>query len=312
MNLAGRHVAERIATTRGPQVHPECRGSWPWHHPEDHKYQRGHVGVLGNPDMPGAACLAVRTARRSGTGVASYLVPEKSRHIFTIDQPGALVHAIDQAGDFENWLVTHRPTALIIGPGAGVSVPTAEKILIALRLNIPMVIDADGLSVFQDNPQVLFKAIAKSISPVILTPHEGEFRRLFPDITGDKILRVRSAARESAAIVVLKGADTVISVPGSYAGQRSYAGITILNSSASLDLAVAGSGDVLAGAIGGLLSQGMPAAAAAAAGIWMHSQAGRLCGPGLIAEDLCEKFPEILQNLLLHAQQQYGWYHGRN
>ena len=285
---------------------------WPWHYPEDHKYQRGHVAVLGNPDMPGAACLALRAARRTGIGVAAYLVPKEARHIFSINQPGALVYGIETSDQFENWIQDHQPTALIIGPGAGISVPTAEKVLIALRQNTPIVLDADALSVFQDNPQVLFKAISSRTAPVILTPHEGEFKRLFPDIKGDKLLRTRSAARESGAIVVLKGADTLVSVPGNYSGQRSYTGVTIMNSCATLDLAVAGAGDVLAGTIGGLLAQGMPAAAAAAAGIWIHSQAGRQCGPGLIAEDLCDMIPTILQKILLQAQQQYGWYHGRD
>jgi NAD(P)H-hydrate epimerase len=145
-------------------------------------------------------------------------------------------------------------------------------------------LDADAITVFQNDPHTLFKAIS---GPCILTPHEGEFARLF-DTTGDKLSRARAAALNCGAIIVLKGSDTIISSPD---------GRAIINTNAPATLATAGSGDVLCGILSGLLAQGMEPFFAAAAAVWMHGAAATEFGPGLIAEDLADLLPVILRRL---------------
>jgi NAD(P)H-hydrate epimerase len=177
-----------------------------------------------------------------------------------------------------------RITAMLIGPGAGIDAATSGQALSILGTGRPAVLDADALSVFQDRPADLFGAITGTC---VLTPHDGEFRRLFA-VQGDRLHRARAAARQSGAILVLKGADTVIAAPD---------GRAAINANAPTTLATAGSGDVLAGIILGLLAQGMDGFLAAAAGVWMHGAAAAAFGPGLLAEDLPDQLPSVLRAL---------------
>lgn len=261
-------------------------GDFPWPTAADHKYSRGHALIVAGGGMPGAGRLAVKAARRTGVGVVTATAPAAVVPMFQFDSPGALVEPLEDIPAFQAMLHTRKRTAVLVGPGNGVSVPTGERVMAALKSGLACVLDADALSVFASDPQVLFRTI-RTAGPCILTPHEGEFSRLF-NVKGDKMMRARAAARQSGAVVILKGADTVIAEPG---------GRVLLNGNAPADLATAGSGDVLAGIAIGLLAQGVPAFAAAGMAVWLHGEAGRAAGPGLIAEDLPDKLPVILKKL---------------
>ena len=190
---------------------------------------------------------------------------------------------------------------LVLVSGGGVGPETRAHSLAALGAGKAVVLDADALSSFQDRPEALFEALSESgpglgLEPgselaagtCVLTPHEGEFRRLFPDLGGDKVSRARAAAARSGAVVLIKGADSAIAAPD---------GRTAINANAPPVLATAGTGDVLAGLIVGLLAQGLNAFDATCAAVWLHGEAGAALGPGLIAEDLCEALPGVLQAL---------------
>jgi ADP-dependent NAD(P)H-hydrate dehydratase / NAD(P)H-hydrate epimerase len=187
--------------------------------------------------------------------------------------------------DFRSLLADTRRNAALIGPGAGVGAATRDKTVAALAAGKRVVLDADALTSFSDNPEALFSAIR---SPCVMTPHAGEFARLF-DPFGSKPERARRAARRSGAVILLKGADTVIAAPD---------GRIAINANAPPELATAGSGDVLAGMVLGLLAQGMESFAAAAAAVWVHGSAACRLGPGLVAEDLVEAVPSALRDLL--------------
>jgi hydroxyethylthiazole kinase-like uncharacterized protein yjeF len=179
-----------------------------------------------------------------------------------------------------------RRNVVLLGPANGVDQSTRDNVLSALALDKSVVLDADALTAFEENPNSLFDAIKGAC---VLTPHEGEFRRLFPDTNGgSKLSRARAAAKTSGATVLYKGPDTVVASPDGRAS---------INTSAPPELATAGSGDVLAGLITGLIAQGMPAFEAASAGAWLHGVAGAAFGPGLIAEDIVEHIPDALRLL---------------
>jgi hydroxyethylthiazole kinase-like uncharacterized protein yjeF len=251
---------------------------------ESHKYTRGHALVAGGGVMTGAARLAARSAARMGAGLVTLAAPEAAFAVYATALTGVIAHPVASLDDFQTLLADKRRNAVLIGPGAGVGAETRDRTLATLQAEKRAVLDADALTSFAEDPGTLFSAIR---SACVMTPHEGEFARLF-DPTGSKPERARRAARQSGAVVLLKGADTVIAAPD---------GRVAINSNAPPELATAGSGDVLAGIVLGLLAQGMEPFAAAAAAAWMHGDAARRVGPGLISEDLIEALAPTLRGL---------------
>jgi NAD(P)H-hydrate epimerase len=266
---------------------------------ETHKYARGHALVAGGAVMTGAARLAARAAARLGAGLVTVAAPEAAFPIYAASLTGVIVHPVADLETFRGFLADKRRNAALIGPGAGVGGETRDRALAILSAGKRAVLDADALTSFAEDPDTLFSAIR---SPCVMTPHAGEFSRLF-DTTGDKPARVRRAARQSGAVVLLKGADTVIAAPD---------GRVAINANAPPQLATAGSGDVLAGIALGLLAQGMEHFAAAAAAAWIHGAAACRFGTGLVAEDLIDAVVPVLQDLLAHTEaidgtRQLGW-----
>jgi NAD(P)H-hydrate epimerase len=251
---------------------------------EAHKYSRGHALVAGGPVMTGAPRLAARAAARLGAGLVTVAAPEAAFPIYATALTGVIVHPVAGLEAFRALLADPRRNAALIGPGAGVGSETRDKTLAILASGKRTVLDADALTSFSEDPDALFAAIR---SPCVMTPHAGEFARLF-DTTGSKTERARHAARQSGAVILLKGADTVIAAPD---------GRVAINANAPPDLATAGSGDVLAGMVLGLLAQDMEPFAAAAAAVWIHGATACRLGAGLLAEDLLDAVPPVLAGL---------------
>lgn len=253
-------------------------GLWHWPVPgaDTHKYARGGVLVWSGPELQtGASRLAAQAALRIGAGAVT-LAGSKSALAVHAAQLSAVMLAEADAQGFARLLASPRIRAACVGPGAG---PDARCTAgAALQSGKPLVLDADALTAFADDPAHLARLVRRHPRPVILTPHEGEFARLFPAAQGSKLARARAAATQSGAVVVLKGADSVIASPD---------GRAAINCNAPPWLATAGSGDVVAGFATGLLAQGLPPFEAAAAACWVHGDIGSRLGAGLIADDLC-------------------------
>jgi hydroxyethylthiazole kinase-like uncharacterized protein yjeF len=262
---------------------------------EGHKYARGHAVVLsGELASTGAARLAARGALRAGAGLVTVASPRDALVVNAAALTAVMVRPVDTPLDFGEMIGDRRLNAIVIGPGAGVSDRTRDFVHTALSVKRGLVLDADALTSFAEAPERLFESIkASDGGQVVLTPHEGEFPRLFSDISNkhpgrSKLERVRDAAERSGAVVLLKGPDTVVASPD---GRASIA------SNAPPWLATAGAGDVLAGMIAAMLAQGVPAFEAACIGVWMHGEAAGEAGPGLIAEDLPEVLPAVFRRL---------------
>lgn len=259
--------------------------------PMAHKYERGHLLVLGGGlGRSGAARLAARAGLRAGAGLVTTGCPPDGLAEYAAQQTSVMNVALKDSKALAAFIEARRVRAVVVGPGNGVDKPTKNMALAAVAAPAGVVLDADALSVFAGAPQDLFEAIAKGQGEAVLTPHAGEFRRLFPDldIEADRIGAAREAAGRVGAVVVLKGADTVIAAPGEK---------VLVNIHASPHLATAGSGDVLAGIIGGVLASGTGAIEAAAAATWLLGETALGLGAGLISEDLVESLPQALAAL---------------
>jgi len=252
---------------------------------DSHKYKRGHALVIGgSASTTGATRLAAMAALRTGAGLVSVACGKEALPIYAASLTAVMTKPVNKLSELNILLEDKRITATLIGPGCGVIEATREQVLHILSHKKATVIDADAISIFENDGKKLFAAIA---GPTVLTPHEGEFERLF-NLKGSKTERAKEAAKQCNAVIVLKGSDTVIAAPD---------GRVSINANAPPWLATAGTGDILAGIITGLLAQGMPAYEAACAGVWMQGEAARLFGPGLIAEDLPGMLPVVLKEL---------------
>lgn len=257
---------------------------------DGHKYARGHVLAVSGPEWTtGAIRLAARSALRMGAGLVTVASPPGATPAHAAQLNAIMLSPFVGAEGLAAILADRRKNVVVIGPGAGVDGRTRELVRVALASGAGAVLDADAITSFQSDPGTLFAAIGQGKrGPVILTPHEGELSRLWPGLTGSKLDRARTAAASSGATVILKGPDTVIAAPD---------GKAAINDNAPPDLATAGSGDVLAGLVAGLVAQGMAGFPAAAAAVWMHGRAAQLFGPGLIAEDLPDLMPKVRNEL---------------
>ncbi len=271
-----------------PKTFVNGPGSWlgrfPWPKPDGNKYGRGHAVILGGDTMTGAARLAADAGRRMGAGLVTIAAAPGTFAVYAGGRPGNIFSPVASESELEELISDPRRNALLVGPGAGVSEQTRRRVLSVLKTGKSCVLDADALTVFRDDPETLFSAVC---GPCLLTPHDGEFARIF-DVQGDKLTRARTAAQASGATILLKGADTVVA---------SADGRAAINTSAPPELATAGSGDVLAGMAVGLIAQGMDVFEAACAAAWIHGAVADAFGPGLIAEDLIDGLPAILRAL---------------
>lgn len=256
-----------------------------------HKYHRGHVmAVSGGAMNTGAIRLAAMSALRIGAGLVTVLSPKEATAAHAAHLTAIMLRQADTADEIaENMQGADKyPMVAVIGPAAGVNETTRGKVLAVLKSKASAVLDADALTSFADAPSTLFEALRPDD---VVTPHTGEFARLFPDISPSegKLAAARKASQNAGCVLVLKGADTVVAAPD---------GRAAVNVNAPADLATAGAGDVLAGLIAGLRAQGMRGFEAACAGVWFHGACGQAAGPGLIAEDLPGAIPSVLRALL--------------
>ncbi len=250
-----------------------------------HKYVRGHALVMGGGiATTGAARLAANACLRAGAGLVSIACDDESLPIYAASLMAVMTKPTNSKDELETLLEDKRISAVVIGPGYGIGNKTHDAVLQILSHKKACVIDADAISSFKGDSNKLFEAIQ---SPTVLTPHEGEFERLF-NVTGSKPERASQAAKLSGAVVILKGSDTVIAAPD---------GRIAIDGNAPVWLGTAGSGDVLAGIVGGLLAQGMPAFEAACASAWIHGKAATQFGPGMTSEDLLPMMPQIFRGL---------------
>jgi hydroxyethylthiazole kinase-like uncharacterized protein yjeF len=269
-------------------------GRFPVPRPEGHKYTRGHcVVVSGELFTTGAARLAARGALRTGAGLVTIASPRNALAVNATTNLAVMVRPVDGAHELAEFLADPRRNAILIGPGVGVGEATRDMVLACLAGDRTVVLDADALTSFAEQPETLIEAIRAHNGITLLTPHEGEFNRIFKAV-GDiskapsKLARARAAAVKTNAVCLLKGADTVVAAPDGRAS---------ICDTAPPWLATAGSGDVLAGFAAGLLAQGMSAFEAGSAAVWLHAQAALIAGVGLIAEDLPDTLPRVLAKL---------------
>ncbi len=264
--------------------------SLPQRHHGGHKYDYGHCVVVSGDELKtGAARLAAEAALRAGAGLVTIVGEKDALLVHAAHVTSIMLKLTENHEEFHGIFEDKRLNSVVIGPGAGVGPVTHQHVLSILASDAAAVLDADALTSFAGDTEQLFALIKSRQAPVVLTPHMGEFGRLFKDLEGSKLDMARAAAKRSGAIVVLKGADTIIAAPDGWAA---------VNANAPASLATAGTGDILAGIIGGLLAQYVEGKYAAAAGVYLHGAAAAAFGkPGLVSEDMPGLIPLALAGL---------------
>ncbi len=297
VELAQIGIPDSVLGTIRPRCFANEPGLWRdalrWPQPDGHKYRRGHALVVGGEGWKsGAPRLAATAALRAGAGLVTIAAPFRALPIYAAQLTAVMLTEANNPSGLREVLEDERKNAVLLGPGLGVEPRTAQLARAALEAKRPVVLDADALTSFETRPEALFELIAADGRPVVLTPHEGEFARLFGRDTltqaTSKLEAARDAARRSGAVVVLKGGDTVVAAPD---------GRAAVNATSAPWLATAGTGDVLGGIILGHLAQGLSGFEAAAASVYMHGAAAQRHGPGLISEDIPGLLPGVLATL---------------
>ncbi|WP_319531652.1 NAD(P)H-hydrate dehydratase [uncultured Cohaesibacter sp.] len=270
----------------------------------DHKFHRGHCLVLSGDQLhSGAARLAARSALRAGAGLVTLAPPLEAAALVASHVTAVMVEPVNDADALDAVLQRRSYDVIVAGPALGTDEERRALLYKVLEKDASLLLDADAITCLSEGMEtgeidmsILSDSPAALAGGLVITPHEGEFARLFPDLSHrvredkglSKLDCALLAAKRSGAVIVLKGADSVIASPD---------GQAVIHSQGIPYLATAGSGDVLAGIVAGLLAQGMPTLDAACAGVWLHGRAGLLFGPGLIAEDLPELLPQIYEQL---------------
>lgn len=275
-------IAPMVAAN-GPALWADC---WPAAAVDSHKYSRGAALVASGPLVScGAARLAAEATLRCGAGIVTVATPPDAVSTVAAWRAALVVRPAADMGALAAFFIEPRLRAAVLGPGLGLGDDVWTAIRAALESDVALVLDADAITQASRRPDEAFALIKARKAGVVLTPHEGEFARLFPEAAGSKLDRARAAAARSGAVVLLKGPDTVIAHPD---------GRAAINENGTAALATAGSGDVLAGIIGGLLAAGRPAFEAAALAAWMHGEAGRIAGAGSLADEIATALRDVL------------------
>ncbi|MBX2837614.1 MAG: NAD(P)H-hydrate dehydratase [Gammaproteobacteria bacterium] len=293
-------IVDRVLDSVQPDVYVNSQELWSDSLPaldwRSNKYTRGHTVVVAG-DADGAARLAARAALRTGSGLVTLACSSRKADVVGGQVTAEMIEIVDSTDQLMNLLADSRITAIVIGPGMAVGSQTREMVSVVLKGSAPVVLDAGALTSFSAHRDALFEMVSRSLQAVVLTPHAGEFHRLFSSVTENpltsKVTLAVKAAHQSGATVVSKGPDTVVAEPG---------GLSCINTNAPPWLATAGSGDVLAGTIAGWLAQGVDTFLSASMGVWLQGRAAAEFGPGLIATDIAEQYPQVLQKLRSHPE----------
>ncbi|MBT3940232.1 MAG: NAD(P)H-hydrate dehydratase [Pelagibacterales bacterium] len=284
-------ISKDIINKIEPNIKINNKNQWVkeinWPKIDDHKYSRGYSLVVGgSKKMTGASRLAAISAQRAGSGIVALASEKEAEEIYFISLTSQLVKSYKNIKEYNAIINESRIDSIVIGPGLDTGNKSILRIKSALKTNKRIVLDAGAISCFKDKLGILIKAL--SGKDAIITPHEGELKSILPNLSGSLISKALKAAKILDTIVVLKGATTVIASPNNEA---------LVNPAGAKWLSTAGSGDVLAGIIGGLLSNKMKTYYAAAYGVWLHSEAGKYLGAGLIAEDIPKTLTKILKKI---------------